>query len=73
MKRVAEAESGVVGVPVVVEPVPIPLPPVVEVEVADVQVAIAVPFPYSVPSMPLPSVNAISRQSSGLYFIRGLA
>jgi len=69
-----ENSSGLVRVPVVVEPVVVPVPPVIaEVQIADVLVATAVAVLYEMPSMPLPSVKAISRQSSELYFIWGLA
>jgi hypothetical protein len=56
MKRVAEAEGGVVGVPVVVQPVPVHHDLVaVLVEIRDIQVAVAVLHEmYGASSIPLP-------------------
>lgn len=72
--RMCENSSRVIGVPAVVEPVVVPLPPaVIEAEITHAQAAIGVAVLYRMPSVPLPSVKAISRQSSGLYRIRGLA
>ena len=72
--RMCENSSRVVRVPIVVEPVVVPIPrAIVEVQITDVLVAIAVAVLYRMPSLPLPSMKAISRQSSRLYFIRGLA
>lgn len=55
MKRVAEAERRIVGVPVVVEPIPIQDDLVVVlVEIRDVEVAIAVPHEvYEISSVSL--------------------
>ena len=56
MKRVAEAECGVVGVPVVVQPVPVHHDLVtVLVEIRDIQVAVAILHEmYGISSFPLP-------------------
>ena len=56
MNRIAETESGVVGVPVVVQPVPIHHDLVaVLVEIRDIQVAVAVLHEmYGTSSIPLP-------------------
>ena len=56
MKRVAEAECGVVGVEVVVQPVPVHHDLVaVLVEIRDIQVAVAVLHEmYGTSSIPLP-------------------
>ena len=69
-----ENSSRLIRVPVVVEPVVVPVPrAIVEVQIADVLVAIAVAVLYRMPSITPPSVKAISRQSPGLNFMRGLA
>ena len=68
MKTVAEAECGVVGVPVVVQPVPIQpnLVPVV-VEIRDIQVAVAVLHEmYGTSSIPLPFEYSRSCIVSGI-------
>ena len=56
MKRFAEAQSGILGVPVVVQPVPVHHDLVaVLVEIRDIEVAVAVlNVMYSVPSVPPP-------------------
>jgi hypothetical protein len=73
--------SGVVVVPVVVEPVGVPVPPVaVSVEVTDVEVAVPVAVMYEAPSMPLlieysPSciesgiLNALAARAKYLHFL----
>lgn len=49
--------SGIVVVPVVVEPVVVPVPAVVvPVQVADVQVVVRVAVAYEMPSVPLPDL-----------------
>ena len=56
MKRIAEAERGVVGVPVVVQPIPVHHDLVaVLVEIRDIQVAVAVLHEmYGISPFPLP-------------------
>lgn len=56
MKRIAETESGIVGVPVVVQPVPVHHDLVVVlVEIRDIEVAVLVLHEmYEISSVPLP-------------------
>ena len=68
-----ENSSRLIRVPIIVKPVVVPTPrAIIEVQIADVLVAVAVAVLYRMPSLSLPSVRAILRQSSRLYFIWGL-